>query len=102
MSSTILYNITSIAFDHHTDIYPLLKTNIHIYLPAVHNNKKLESAITALDRNHYGKLLISGDTSGLFQICDETFREIHSVSEAHNGAIQVSLTLISLYCSYLK
>ena len=27
--STILYDITSIAYDHHTDIYPLLKTNIH-------------------------------------------------------------------------
>ena len=32
--STILYNITSIAYNHHTDIYSLSLLNIHMYLPS--------------------------------------------------------------------
>tara|TARA_B110000090_G_C13100093_1_gene338171 strand:- start:225 stop:461 length:237 start_codon:yes stop_codon:yes gene_type:complete len=27
-------NITSTAYNHHTNIHPLLKTNIHIYVPS--------------------------------------------------------------------
>ena len=51
-------------------------------------NQHVNHAITALARNNYGKLFVSGDSSGLFQICDEAFREITSVDSAHNGAVQ--------------
>jgi len=54
----------------------------------VKKNQHVNHAITALARNNFGKLLVSGDSSGLFQICDETFREITAVDEAHSGAIQ--------------
>eukprot|EP00605_Chrysophyceae_sp_TOSAG23-4_P001176 GSChrysophyteH1.ASY1.ANO1.1284.1 assembled CDS len=51
-------------------------------------NQNVNHAITALARNNYGKLFVSGDSSGLFQMCDEAFREITAVDGAHNGAIQ--------------
>lgn len=54
----------------------------------VKKNQHVNHAITSLARNNFGKLLVSGDSSGLFQICDETFREITAVDNAHSGAIQ--------------
>ena len=36
--STIVYNITSIAYNHHTDIYPLINYKLNIYILPQYKN----------------------------------------------------------------
>lgn len=51
--------------------------------------KKIEGfAITAMAWSHHRNLLVSGDERGLIQYCDETFREVRTIPEAHSGAIR--------------
>lgn len=44
--------------------------------------------ITAMAWNSHGNLLASGDRDGLIQYCDETFREVKKIPEAHTGPIR--------------
>lgn len=38
--------------------------------------------------NRNGNLIVSGDNNGLIQYCDETFREVKKIPEAHAGPIR--------------
>ena len=44
--------------------------------------------ITTMAWNNHGNLLVSGDSRGVMQYCDETFRNVLVISEAHNSAIR--------------
>ena len=38
-----------------------------------------------------GNLIVSGDNNGLIQYCDETFREVKKIPDAHAGPIRGDL-----------
>lgn len=44
--------------------------------------------ITAMTWNHDGTLLVSGDSSGLINYCDETFREVRKIPDAHSKPVR--------------
>ena len=44
--------------------------------------------ITSMAWNNHGNLLVSGDREGLIQYCDETFREVKKIPEAHSGPVR--------------
>jgi hypothetical protein len=44
--------------------------------------------ITAMAWNNHGNLLVSGDRDGLIQYCDETFREVKKIPDAHRGPVR--------------
>jgi polyadenylation factor subunit 2 len=44
--------------------------------------------ITSLAWSNHSNLLVSGDRDGLLHYCDETFRFVLKVPEAHNGPIR--------------
>ncbi len=44
--------------------------------------------ITAMAWNNHGNLLVSGDRDGLIVYCDETFREVKKIPEAHKGPVR--------------
>ena len=44
--------------------------------------------ITAMAWNNHGNLLVSGDRDGVMQYCDETFRNVCVIRDAHNGPIR--------------
>ena len=45
-------------------------------------------SITAMAWNRNGNLIVSGDNNGLIQYCDETFREVKKIPDAHAGPIR--------------
>lgn len=49
---------------------------------------KEQIPITAIAWKHYGNILCTGDSRGLIQYCDETFRNIYVTKDAHAQAVR--------------
>jgi WD40 repeat protein len=49
---------------------------------------KEQFPITAMAWKHHGNILVSGDSRGLIQYCDEAFHNVVVTKEAHIGAVR--------------
>ncbi len=52
------------------------------------NRIKEQFPITAMAWKHHGNILVSGDSRGLIQYCDEAFHNVVVTKEAHGGAVR--------------